>query len=62
MAFTDDLVKVGNSLDSTQRVYREAMKKLYEGKGNLINRAQTIKELGAKASKSMDQKLLDRAD
>ncbi|MEM9390892.1 MAG: DNA recombination protein RmuC [Bacteroidota bacterium] len=62
VAFTDDLVKVGNSLDSTQRVYKEAMKKLYEGKGNLINRAQTIKELGAKASKSMDQKLIDRAD
>ncbi|MEM9858051.1 MAG: DNA recombination protein RmuC, partial [Bacteroidota bacterium] len=62
VAFTDDLVKVGNSLDGTQRVYKEAMKKLYEGKGNLINRAQTIKELGAKASKSMDQKLIDRAD
>ncbi len=62
VAFTDDLVKVGNSLDGTQRVYKEAMKKLYEGKGNLINRAQTIKELGAKASKSKDQKLIDRAD
>ncbi len=62
VAFTEDLVKVGNSLDGTQRVYREAMKKLYEGKGNLINRAQTIKELGAKASKSLDSKLLDRAD
>ncbi len=62
VAFTEDLVKVGNSLDGTQRVYREAMKKLYEGKGNLINRAQTIKELGAKTSKSLDPKLLDRAD
>lgn len=62
VAFTDDLVKVGNSLDGTQRIYKEAMKKLYEGKGNLINRAQTIKELGAKASKSMDQKLIDRAE
>lgn len=61
VAFTDDLIKVGNSLDSTQRVYKEAMKKLYEGKGNLINRAQTIKELGAKTSKAMDQKLIDRA-
>ena len=62
VAFTEDLVKVGNSLDGTQRIYREAMKKLYEGKGNLVNRAQTIKELGAKTSKSLDQKLLDRAN
>ncbi|TRX51619.1 DNA recombination protein RmuC [Fulvivirga sp. M361] len=62
VAFTEDLVKVGNSLDGTQRIYREAMKKLYEGKGNLVNRAQTIKDLGAKASKSLDQKLLDRAN
>ena len=61
VAFTEDLVKVGNSLDGTQRIYREAMKKLYEGKGNLVNRAQTIKELGAKTSKTLDQKLLDRA-
>ena len=52
---------MGNSLDGTQRIYREAMKKLYEGKGNLVNRAQTIKELGAKTSKTLDQKLLDRA-
>ena len=61
VAFTEDLVKVGNSLDSTQRVYKEAMKKLYDGRGNLINRAKKIKELGAKASKSLDQKLIDRA-
>lgn len=61
VAFTEDLVKVGTSLDSTQRVYKEAMKKLYEGKGNLINRAKRIKELGAKTSKSIDQKLIDRA-
>lgn len=62
VAFTEDLVKVGNSLDSTQRVYRDAMKKLYDGRGNLINRAKKIKELGAKTSKSLDQKLIDRAN
>ncbi|GAA0891606.1 DNA recombination protein RmuC [Fulvivirga kasyanovii] len=61
VAFTEDLVKVGNSLDSTQKVYREAMKKLYEGRGNLVNRASKIKELGAKTSKILDQKLIDRA-
>ncbi len=60
VAFTEDLVKVGKSLESTQGVYREAMKKLYEGKGNLISRAENIKQLGAKTSKVMDQKLIDK--
>lgn len=60
--FTDDLIKVGQSLDGTQRVYKEAMKKLYEGRGNLVSRAQRIKELGAKASKSLDQKLIERSE
>lgn len=59
--FTEDLIKVGNSLDSTQRVYKDAMKKLYDGKGNLIKRAQLLKELGAKTSKNLDQKLIDRS-
>ena len=62
VAFTKDLEKVGASLDGTQRVYQEAMKKLYEGKGNLINRAQAIKNLGAKTNKSLDQKHLNEAD
>ena len=62
VAFTDDLVKVGKSLESTQGVYKEAMKKLYEGKGNLVNRAEAIKKLGAKTSKTLDQKLIDKAD
>ncbi|MDX1627471.1 MAG: DNA recombination protein RmuC [Fulvivirga sp.] len=62
VGFTEDLIKVGNSLDSTQKTYRDAMKKLYEGRGNLVSRAKKIKELGAKASKSIDQKLIDKAE
>ena len=53
---------MGRHLDTTQKVYVEAAKKLYEGKGNLINRAEKMKKLGAKTSKSVDQKLLDRAE
>ncbi|MEQ6118858.1 DNA recombination protein RmuC [Reichenbachiella sp. MALMAid0571] len=62
VAFTEDLKNVGRHLDTTQKVYVEAAKKLYEGKGNLINRAEKMKKLGAKTSKSVDQKLIDRAD
>lgn len=62
VAFTEDLKNVGRHLDTTQKVYVEAAKKLYEGKGNLINRAEKMKKLGAKASKNIDQKLIERAD
>jgi len=38
------------------------MKKLYEGQGNLVTRAEKIKALGAKTSKTLEQKLIDKAD
>ncbi len=62
VGFTEDLIKVGKNLDTTQNVYRDAMKKLYDGRGNLVTRAQKIKELGAKTSKAIDQKLIDKAN
>ena len=61
-SFVDDLVKVGQSLKSTQSTYEDAMKKLYSGKDNLIRKTERLKELGAKTSKQMDPKLLDRAE
>ena len=59
--FTQDLIKVGNSLDTTKKSYQDAMNKLTEGKGNLVSQTERLKELGAKAKKSINQKLLDRA-
>jgi DNA recombination protein RmuC len=60
--FTQDLIKVGKSLDSTKSSYQDAMSKLTEGKGNLISQTERLKELGAKAKKTINQKLLDRAE
>ena len=59
--FVQDLIKVGKQLDAAKDGYGEAMKKLYEGRGNLVNRAEKLRELGAKASKSLPQGLIDRA-
>ncbi|HET8860762.1 DNA recombination protein RmuC [Marivirga sp.] len=59
--FTDDLLKVGNNLKTTQNSYSDAMKKLYDGKGNLIRRTEILRELGAKTTKSIDKRLLDRS-
>lgn len=61
VSFVEDLKQVGRQIDTTQKVYVEAMKKLYDGKGNLVRRAHKIKELGARTSKTIDQQLLDRA-
>lgn len=61
VGFIEDLKQVGKQLDVTQKSYVEAMKKLYDGKGNLVSRVEKIKMLGARATKSMDQQLLDRA-
>ncbi len=59
--FTDDLLNVGNNLKTTQNSYSDAMKKLYDGKGNLIRRTEILRELGAKTTKNIDKRLLDRS-
>ncbi len=60
--FTEDLIKVGKSLDQTQKTYKEAAKKLYDGQDNLVRKTERLKELGAKTSKQMDKGLLDKAE
>jgi DNA recombination protein RmuC len=62
VGFVEDLKHLGRQMDITQKAYAEAMKKLYEGKGNLVRRAQNIKTLGARTTKTLDPKLVDRAD
>ena len=62
VGFLNDLVEIGKKLDDTQKVYKASMNKLSEGKGNLIKKAQNIKELGASASKNLPQNLLDQVE
>lgn len=62
VSFADDLIKIGENLNTTKKNYDQAMNKLSTGKGNLVNRTDKLKELGAKATKSMDNRLLDRAN
>jgi DNA recombination protein RmuC len=61
VGFVEDLKHLGRQMDVAQKAYQEAMKKLYEGKGNLVRRAHNIKALGARTSKALDQNLVDRA-
>lgn len=51
--FVDDMEKLGNQINTSQNTYHEAMKKLSTGKGNLLTRADNLKDLGAKANKTL---------
>ena len=62
VGFVDDLIDVGNRMDQAKNSYEGAMKKLSEGTGNLVKRAEKIKELGAKTSKSLPQNIVERAE
>ena len=59
--FTNDLIDIGNQLRKTQTSYENAMSKLATGNGNLVKSVERFKVLGLKPSKSVDQRLLDRA-
>lgn len=56
-----DLVKVGNKIEETKTEYHKAFNKLSEGRGNLIVSVQKLKDMGAKAKKSLDTELVNKA-
>ncbi len=62
VSFTEDLINVGMKMDAAKKDYGEAMKKLSEGTGNLVGRAQKMKKLGAKVSKLLPPKLVERGE
>jgi DNA recombination protein RmuC len=62
VGFIDDMRKIGDRLDSTQKVYQEGMKKLTEGSGNLVRKAEELRKMGAKAQKQLPADLLDMGD
>jgi DNA recombination protein RmuC len=62
VGFAEDLEKVGKQLDTVQKTYDGAWKKLTEGRGNIVRQVMALEELGAKTGKKMPKKLADAAD
>lgn len=62
VGFVESLTAVGDNLGRSQKSYEQAMNQLSEGKGNLISRAQKLKELGAKAKKNLPSSMLENDD
>ncbi|MGP1923663.1 MAG: DNA recombination protein RmuC [Arsenophonus sp. NEOnobi-MAG3] len=52
--FIDDIQVLGKSLSKAQVNYQSAIKKLAEGKGNLISQAESLKELGIEVKRPID--------
>lgn len=56
-----DLTGVGKKMDDAKTDYSAAMNKLFEGRGNLITSVEKLKKMGAKAKKSLPEKIIKRA-
>jgi DNA recombination protein RmuC len=62
VGFIEDLTSLGSNMQKAQSSYDDAMNKLHEGKGNLVRGVEKIRELGVKASKTIPQSLIDKAE
>jgi DNA recombination protein RmuC len=61
VGFVEDLKEIGTRLRQAQLSYDAAHNKLTSGKGNLVSKAERILQLGAKASKRLQQNLISDA-
>lgn len=62
VGFVAAMEKIGNNLKTTQNTYEDAMKKLSEGRGNLVVATERLRLMGAKASKKLPEKLLEKQE
>ena len=53
VGLTEDLARVANSISSAQKTCDSAIGKLSRGRGNLVGRAQELRDLGAKTKKQL---------
>lgn len=59
--FVQSMDDIGDKLGKANDAYETARKRLVDGKGNLVGRTEKLKKLGAKAKKSLNEKLLIEA-
>lgn len=59
--FVDDMSSMGQSLDKAQDSYRQAMKKLSEGRGNMIAQTESFRQLGIEVKRPINPRLVEQA-
>ncbi|MEQ8783555.1 MAG: DNA recombination protein RmuC [Roseibium album] len=57
--FVDDMEALGRQLQTAEGTYQAAFAKLSTGKGNLLKRVETFRELGAPVKKALPRHLVD---
>jgi len=60
--FVQSMDDIGDKLGKASDAYQTARKRLVDGRGNLVGRTENLKKLGAKAKKSLNDKLLLESD
>lgn len=58
VGFTENFEEIGKKLDAAQRTYQDALGQLKTGRGNVINQAIQLKNLGLKSNKNIPEVLL----
>ncbi|MBJ9849685.1 DNA recombination protein RmuC [Citrobacter freundii] len=59
--FVDDMSAIGQSLDKAQDNYRQAMKKLSSGRGNVLSQAEAFRSLGVEIKREINPELAEQA-
>lgn len=59
--FVEDLQAVGDALGKARKAWEDASTKLHTGSGNLVSQTEKLKQLGARAAKSLPNALLEKA-
>lgn len=62
VGFVENLTSIGENIGRSQKSYEQAMGQLIDGRGNLVSQVQKLKDLGAKAKKSLPSSLTDSLD
>ena len=57
--FLEDMEKLGRQIDSLKGTYEQAEKRLKSGKGNLVNQARKLTDLGVKTEKTLPEKFIN---
>lgn len=57
-----DLMNIGKRIDDSKKEYANAMNKLFDGRGNLIQSVEKLKKMGAKAKKEIPENIISRAN
>jgi len=59
--FVDEMSALGQSLDKAQDNYRQAMKKLASGRGNVLVQAESLRNLGVEVKREINPELMEQA-